>query len=973
MPFDVLPNIIIKMMVINAVMLMNAHINKQGVSQIYSPREIVLRRNLDFGTHCTGVFGEYVLAYDDNNITNTMQERAISGIYVGSAGNMQGSVKVLSLSSGKVVKRRHITRLPMPDSVIEKINRWGKKNKRAGRGRYTDKSSFADRHNNEYDWNDEQLVHDNAPEPEEVAAKFPALPAETPGVDLERNMTDDTLPVVEDDTPSMQDRASAARENADLRSVRDIVDIPGVQGEIAGVAENANQVPAYDDEIVVETVEDSSDDDTFHTADGSVDSDDDVIPNEQEDTEEEEEEQELTDFDDEEVSVRRSTRPRQKPQTSTFNRKGDITEKEGYGESHISMNEEDDTPISIENDEVGIFGIIMLQVSIKQSYKLYGKERTDRGALKEVQQLHDLEVFFPRDPKSLTKEERIRALSSLIFMKEKHEGEDGMKGRACINGAPQREYIPKEDAASPTVNNDSVFITNAVGAYEGRVFATSDLPGAFCNTPLDDEVVIMALRGELCELMVRTDPKLYRKYVTTTKNGTPLLYVQLTKALYGLMRSALLFYRKLRKELEDYGFEFNPYDPCVCNKMVEMSVVENGKRKHVFKTDESGKTVVDKNGKSEIEMVQFTIVFHVDDLHMSCRNSFEITKFWSYINKLYNNNVKITRGHKHKFLGMDFDYSEKGVFKCTMIPYIKQIIEDFPEEIESSAPAPHTDYLFKIRDEGKRKLLEEERAKAFHHTVAQLLFLSQRARRDISPAVPFLTSRVKEPDEDDWGKVKRVLRYLKGTLHLPLRIQVESTEVPEWDIDASHAVHEDCKGQTGGGMTLGKGAAMAMSWKHKVNCRSSTEAEIVGLYDCLPNVLWCLYFMQAQGYGTKRARVNQDNNSAILLEVNGRASSSKRTKHLKNKYFYIKHCVDEGDIEIRKKDTNDMWCDMYTKPKTGTPYKKDRSISMNCPLEWPDETIHGPPSNIEKKTSKPMMQKMLEIAGRNGYPRMEFK
>ena len=205
MPFDILPNIIIKMMVINAVMLMNAHINKQGVSQIYSPREMVLRRNLDFATHCTGVFGEYVLAYDDNTITNTMQERAISGIYVGSAGNMQGSVKVLSLSSGKIVKRRFITRLPMPDSIIEKINRWGKKNKRAGRGRYTDKSSFADRHNNEYDWNDEQLVHDNAPEPEEVAAKFPTLPAETPGVDLERNMMDDTLPVVEDDVPSIED------------------------------------------------------------------------------------------------------------------------------------------------------------------------------------------------------------------------------------------------------------------------------------------------------------------------------------------------------------------------------------------------------------------------------------------------------------------------------------------------------------------------------------------------------------------------------------------------------------------------------------------------------------------------------------------------------------------------------------------------------------------------------------------------
>ena len=291
-----------------------------------------------------------------------------------------------------------------------------------------------------------------------------------------------------------------------------------------------------------------------------------------------------------------------------------------------------------------------------------------------------------------------------------------------------------------------------------------------------------------------------------------------------------------------------------------------------------------------------------------------------------------------------------------MIPYIKQIIEDFPEEITSSAPAPHTDYLFKIRDEDKRKLLEEERAKAFHHTVAQLLFLSHRARRDISPAVPFLTSRVKEPDEDDWGKAKRVLHYLKGTLHLPLRIQVESTEVPEWDIDASHAVHEDCKGQTGGGMTLGKGAAMAMSWKHKGNSRSSTEAEIVGLYDCLPNVLWSLYFMQAQGYGTKRARVNQDNNSAILLEVNGRASSTKRTKHLKNKYFYIKHCVDDGDIEIKKKDTTEMWCDMTPNPRLE-------------PLTRPFTDHH---LTLRRRLPSRWCRSVLEIAGRNGYRRMEF-
>ena len=142
-------------------------------------------------------------------------------------------------------------------------------------------------------------------------------------------------------------------------------------------------------------------------------------------------------------------------------------------------------------------------------------------------------------------------------------------------------------------------------------------------------------------------------------------------------------------------------------------------------------------------------------------------------------------------------------------------------------------------------------------------------------------------------------------------------------------------------MTLGEGAVMNFSRKQKVNTRSSTETEIVGVDDAIPDVLWSLYFMQAQGYGTEIARIFQDNNSAILLEVNGRASSSKRTKHIKNKYFYVKDKVAQGEIEIRKKDTNDMWIDTNTKPKQGAPFKKDRAMIMGCPLEWPDETIHG--------------------------------
>ena len=71
-----------------------------------------------------------------------------------------------------------------------------------------------------------------------------------------------------------------------------------------------------------------------------------------------------------------------------------------------------------------------------------------------MQQLHDMHTFFPHDPKTVTKEERRKALKSLTFLKEKKSGE--IKGTTCIKRAPQREYIRKEDAALPIGNHGFV-------------------------------------------------------------------------------------------------------------------------------------------------------------------------------------------------------------------------------------------------------------------------------------------------------------------------------------------------------------------------------------------------------------------------------------------------------------------------------------------------------------------------------------
>jgi hypothetical protein len=93
------------------------------------------------------------------------------------------------------------------------------------------------------------------------------------------------------------------------------------------------------------------------------------------------------------------------------------------------------------------------------------------------------------------------------------------------------------------------------------------VPGAFMSVDMDEKV-IMTLRGRFVDLMVNNAPNIYRKYITLNANNKSVLYVKLQKALYGCIRSALLVYMNLVKDLESKDFEINPYDPCVANKMI---------------------------------------------------------------------------------------------------------------------------------------------------------------------------------------------------------------------------------------------------------------------------------------------------------------------------------------------------------------------------------------------------------------------
>ena len=141
-------------------------------------------------------------------------------------------------------------------------------------------------------------------------------------------------------------------------------------------------------------------------------------------------------------------------------------------------------------------------------------------------------------------------------------------------------------------------------------------------------------------------------------------------------------------------------------------------------------------------------------------------------------------------------------------------------------------------------------------------------------------------------------------------------------------LHEDMKGHTGATLLLGKGAICSGSWKQRLVVHSSTESELIGVYDVLPQVLWTKQFLEEQGWLDSTTVVYQDNNSSILLEKNGRSSSTKRTKHMHIWYFYVMEQVQKKAIHVTHCLTEEIVADFFMKPLQGSLFIKIHEYIM---------------------------------------------
>ena len=644
---------------------------------------------------------------------NSMSSRTVGAIALRPTGNQQGGYFFMSLHTGRVINRLHATKLPMPAEVITRVDQIAKSQN------MLPALAFGNR--------DNRLIMQDIMDDEESEDAY--------------------TPVSEDDSTLYYDidgplTSDMGEEDSTLNHNEQSNNIPYIN--VPAEMVQANDSPTVSTITGDEAIQLPSPMSTVHNQLSTL----------SEAEQEEGDDGGENDHQDISQTLEHHTQPTPNAiQDDDEQASGDQTREDIV--ENPSLNEEMDARYGFrstrwnlrqrkprtydhkydENVEIYVAKstatdatLATPQMSIRRGLKMFGA--AGANAVKaELQQLHNLKVM---EAKPLTPSKKWEALGYLMFLKRKRSGK--VKARGCADGRPQHAYIPQEDARAPTVSMEAVFMTAVIDAMENRTVVVVDIPGAFMQADMDPGVY-MRIDGAMADMLMEIDHDMYHPHMVTEK-GKPVIYVELLKALYGTLRAARLFWETLSGKLQEWGFTLNPYDSCVANKTIEGQ--------------------------------QCTITWHVDDLKISHVAVHVVRSIIQKIQEASGQHSELSMhiGKRHDYLGMILDFTAPGILEIYMSDYIQVILQDAPANLRGTSTVPATKHLFNTRSDVPK--LNSQEQELFHHLTMQLMYLSQRGRRDIRTAVVFLSSRVSSPDQDDYLKLGKVIKYLESTMHLTL-------------------------------------------------------------------------------------------------------------------------------------------------------------------------------------------------------------
>jgi hypothetical protein len=520
LPYKALPRTLIWYLVTTQASQLNLFPAKGGISPYYSLRTILGLPVVDYDKHCAVPFGAYVQANHETNQTNSNAARTLDAIYLRPAINMQGGHELYDLNLKRVITWARVTHIPVTNVVIKAIEQIAK-----DQGFKTLKFK-----------NRKGAIFHNA---DWIA-----------GVDY-----DDNIPQDADDNEAYDDNENKEPEDDEnINDEYDQINKDELEDLIEDKREQTNPNQHLEDE---EQGEDKAEGEEEEPEDDRT-----AVISKQE-----------TELQGSELRrSARESRPvsRLEPNMSgkLYLQKDDKTKKKVmFTEDELKQLEychnlvSQVKPKKEQIIEYGLSQVMLIarfiqditkqhgasfaqQYILQKGLKVFGKQGHE-ALKKEIDQFHKRTCFAPLKVKNMKPSKRKKAQMALMFLMEKRD--KSLKGRMVYNRKPTREWLWREDAASPTAALESIMITGVIKAKEQRDVMTCDIPNAFIQALLPkkdpgEDRVVMKITGVLVDMLVNINPKLYGPAVVL-ENRKKVLYVEVLKTIYGMLKAALLWYK----------------------------------------------------------------------------------------------------------------------------------------------------------------------------------------------------------------------------------------------------------------------------------------------------------------------------------------------------------------------------------------------------------------------------------------------
>lgn len=475
-----------------------------------------------------------------------------------------------------------------------------------------------------------------------------------------------------------------------------------------------------------------------------------------------------------------------------------------------------------------------------------------------------------------------------------HNCVERFKARLCAQGFTQIEGLDYHETFAPVVRSNTTRVMAAICAVKGFKIYSYDVKSAYLNAKVEEEIYMKLPKGYL-EYISDTNKKDLAYY---NKNKNNNLVLKLNKSLYGLKQSGRNWDSLFSKWLCNKGFIQSKVDASLFYRI---------------------------NFTLDIYIV---ISKYVDDINLftndtNAREQFEVA---------LQSDFKITNlGELNWSLGINISQNDDGSILFQQVKYINDVLERYNMCDSKSTTTPMT--LSKLTNQNcpKPNSIEKNQMSKipYRHAIGSLLYISTWTRPEIAYAVQRCAAYVENPGQDHWTAVKRIIRYLKGTINSGINF------VPNGTLNLTGYCDADWGGDTDSRKSftgyIFKLAGNTITWRSRKQptvALSTAEAEYMSLAEAVQEALYLRQLLHELGYTqTEPTTIFIDNQSAIKIAEN--PVQHQRTKHIDIKHHLVRDNIQNKHITLKYLPSTEMIADILTKPLPGPRFINLKSLILN--------------------------------------------